>query len=160
MLLLSVALIMVSPSWEDPVRTSILIVQRCVRVVQCGLVSFLLAFSSTLAVSWRRLSFGIALGFGIFSASELLTTALFSGGRIRTPTVQLAAMTTYIVGMLVWLFYGLVNRRREMVPVLVPQRWDEALMEIQPAEAEGDSLIPMFEHMVDQALSKTGNSQA
>ncbi|HWH57738.1 MAG TPA: hypothetical protein VN682_08915 [Terriglobales bacterium] len=160
MVLLSVALIMVSPSWEDPVRTSILIVQRCVRVVQCGLVIFLLAFSSTLAVSWRRLSFGIALGFGIFSASELLTTALFSGGRIRTPTVQLAAMTTYIVGMLVWLFYGLVNRRREMVPVLVPQRWDEALMEIQPAEAEGDSLIPMFEHMVDQALSKTGNSQA
>jgi hypothetical protein len=47
-----------------------------------------------------------------------------------------------------------------MVPVLVPQRWDQALAEIQPAQSDADSLIPMFEHMVDQALSKTDKAHA
>ena len=160
MVLVSVALIAVSPSWEDPLRTSVLIVQRCVRVVQCGLVVFLLAFCGSLGVKWRRLSFGIALGFGLISGSELITTALFSGRRIVAPTVQLTVMITYIAGMLIFLFYSLLNRRSEMVPVLVPQRWDEALMDIQPSQNEADSLIPMFEHMVDQALSKSHDTHA
>ena len=160
MVLVSVALVALSPSWEDPIRSSILIVQRCVRVVQCGLVIFLLAFCSSLGVNWRRFSFGTALGFGVISASELITTAMYSGGRMRAMTAQLVVFATYNVGMLVFLFYSLVNRRADMVPVLVPQRWDEALMEIQPAPSEADSLIPMFEHMVDQALSKTTDTPA
>ena len=160
MVLISVALIAISPSWEDPLANSILVVQRCVQVVQCGLVVFLLAFCSNLGVSWRRLSFGIALGFGLISGSDLISSALYSGKRMQTPTAQLAIMIAYGVGMLILLTYSLANRRSDMVPVLVPQRWDEALMDIQPPQAEADSLIPMFEHMVDQALSKTNNTHA
>jgi hypothetical protein len=160
MVLVSVALIAVSPTWEDPLSTSILVVQRCVRVVQCGLVVFLLAFCRNLGVNWRRFSFGIALGFGLISGSELLSTALYSGRRIQVPMMQITIMTAYNVGMLIWLLYSLVNRPSEMVPVLVPQRWDEALMDIQPPQGDADSLIPMFEHMVDQALSKTNNTHA
>ena len=155
MVLLSAVLISFSSSVQDPIITSILTVQRCVRVVQCGLVVFLLAFSSNLGVSWKRLSFGIALGFGVISGSELLSNAMFSGQHLGRPLWQLTTMATYHLGMLVWLVYAVVNRRRDMVPVLIPQRWDEALMEIQPHQNQGDSLIPMFEHMVDQALSKT-----
>ena len=106
------------------------------------------------------LSFGIALGFGFISGSELITTALFSGGRLHAPTLQLAVLLAENAGMLVLLFYCLVNRRRDMVPVLVPQRWDEALADIHAPQSESDSLIPMFEHMVDQALSKTNNTHA
>src|SRR5205085_7696427 len=160
MVFVSVALIAVSPSWEDPVRNSILVVQRCVRVVQCGLVVFLLAFCGNLGVSWRRFSFGIALGFGLISGSELVTTALFSGKRIQVPVAQMTIMVTYIGGMLVFLLYALVNRRSEMVPVLVPQRWDETLIDINVPQPEADSLIPMFEHMVDEALSKTNSAHS
>jgi len=160
MVLLSAVLISINSSWQDPLVTSIFTVQRCVRVVQCGLVVFLLAFSRSLQVSWRRLSFGIALGFGVVAGGELLSNALFSGQRLHVPLWQIGTMATYELGMCIWLFYSLTNRRRDMVPVLVPQRWDEALMEIQPAEAEGDSLIPMFEHMVDQALSKTNSAHS
>jgi hypothetical protein len=40
--------------------------------------------------------------------------------------------------------------------MLRPQRWEEGLSSIQhPASA--DSLIPMFESMVDRALSRTTN---
>jgi hypothetical protein len=160
MVLVSVVLISVNPSWEDPLSTSILVVQRCVQVVQCGLVIFLLAFCGNLGVNWRRLSFGMALGFGLISASELLTTALYSGHRMHGPVAQVAMMLSYSLGMLVLLFYALANRRSDMVPVLVPQRWDEALMDIQPLQSDADSLIPMFEHMVDQALSKTNDTHA
>jgi hypothetical protein len=158
--LVSVVLVAVSPSWEDPLLTSILVVQRCVRVVQCGLVIFLLAFCGTLGVNWRRFSFGIALGFGLASASELVTLAMFSGGRINAPSMQCCVFIGYIGSLLVWLYYGWGNRRRDLVPVLVPQRWDEARAEIQPADADADSLIPMFEHMVDQALSKSDKARA
>ena len=160
MIVVSVALIAVSPTWEDPVRSSILIVQRCVRVVQCGLVVFLLAFCRNLGVNWRRFSFGIALGFGLISGSELITTALFSGGRMHASTVYFTVFVTYNAGMLIFLSYSVLHRRSDMVPVLVPQRWDEALMDIQPSQTEADSLIPMFEHMVDQALSKSHDTHA
>jgi len=154
MVLLSAVLISFT-STQDPMITGILTVQRCVRVVQCGLVVFLLAFSSSLAVNWRRLSFGIALGFGMLAGGELLVSALLSGQRLHEPLWKVGTMLSYELGSLLWLFYSMNNRRREMVPVLVPQRWDEALMDIQAHPAEGDdSLIPMFEHMVDEALSK------
>ena len=156
--LLSAVVIVVRPGWDDPLATSILVVQRCVSVVQCGMVIFLLAFCKNLGVSWKRMSFGIALGFGIMSASELLTFGMYSGGRIHLPILQVALLGTDVLGICVWLLYSLMNRRRDLVPVLVPQRWNEALMDIQapPAETD-DSLIPMFEHMVDQALSKTNS---
>jgi len=154
MVLLSAVLISFTSSWQDPLIATILTVQRCVRVVQCGLVIFLLAFSGSLGVSWRRLSFGVALGFGVISAGELLTNALLAGQRMQIPLWQICTMATYHLGMLVWLFYAVSYRRPDLAPVLVPQRWDEALADIQPAESEGDSLIPMFEHMVDRALSK------
>jgi hypothetical protein len=74
--------------------------------------------------------------------------------------MQCCVFIGYIGSLLVWLYYGWGNRRRDLVPVLVPQRWDEALAEIQPADADADSLIPMFEHMVDQALSKSDKARA
>jgi len=158
MILLSAVLISISPSHVDPLMSSILVLQRCIAVVQCGLVVFLLAFSSNLGVSWRRLSFGVALGFGVVSGGDLLLTVLYSGLRNHSHLVSIMSMGSYDLGMLVCLFYSLVNRRSDMVPVLVPQRWDEALMDIHPPQSEVDSLIPMFEHMVDQALSKTNNT--
>jgi hypothetical protein len=159
MVLLSIVLVSLSPSWGDPFGDSIMVVQRCVRVVQCGLVIFLLAFCGSLGVNWRRMSFGIALGFGFFSGIELLTSALYSGHRIHAPLAGLLSSEGYQGGILIWLFYSLANRPSQMVPVLVPQRWDEALMEIQP-QSDSDSLIPMFEHMVDQALSKSNRTPA
>jgi hypothetical protein len=160
MILVSVVLISVSPAWDDPVTRSILVVQRCIRMVQCGLVIFLLAFCKNLGVSWRRLSFGIALGFGILSGAELLTTALYSGLRMHGLAATVITMGAYNLGMLIWLYYCLVNRRADSIPVLVTQRWDDALHDIQPQQAGAESLIPMFEHMVDQALTKAHDSRA
>jgi hypothetical protein len=74
--------------------------------------------------------------------------------------MQSYEIIVYNAGLLLWVVYALLNRRRDLVPVLVPQRWDEALADIQPVLSEADSLIPMFEHMVDQALSKRDKAHA
>lgn len=159
MILVSVVLISVSPGWDNPVRESILVVQRCARVVQCGLVLFLLAFSKSLGVSWRRQSFGIALGFGLFSGVELLTLALYSGSHLHPMLTSLLNMGSYNCGMVLWLVYSALNRKSAAVAILVPQRWDEALTDLRP-QTEAESLIPMFESMVDRAFSKVQDHRA
>jgi hypothetical protein len=159
MVLVSVVVISLSPGVDDPLSGTIEVIQRCIRVVQCGLVLFLLAFCKNLGVSWKRQSFGIALGFGLFAGVELLTTALHSGLHIRGTTMNLLDMVAYNFGMVLWMLYSVLNRRADAVPVLVPLRWDEALTSIQTHEGGGsESLIPMFEHMVDRAFSKAQNS--
>jgi energy-converting hydrogenase Eha subunit E len=159
MILVSVVMISISPGWDDPVVKTVLIAHRCVRVIQCGMILFLLAFSTPLGFSWKRLSFGIAMGFGILAAMELLTNALYSGTHISLNVVNVLNMTAYNSGVSIWLLYSWLNSRDYRVPVLVPQRWDEALMDIH-AQNESESLIPMFEHMVDRAFSKTNDGHA
>ena len=154
MILVSVVMISMSPGSDDPVRSTINVVQLCVDVIQCGMVIFLLAFSQNLRVSWRSQSFGIALGFGLFSGSELLTHALHAGLHMHALTTGMINLIAYETSILLWLAYSVHHELQAAIPVLVPQRWDDALMEIQPHN-EAESLIPMFEHMVEQAFSKT-----
>ena len=154
MILVSVVVISVSPGWDNPLTKTVLVAHRCLRVIQCGMVLFLLAFSKPLGFSWRRQSFGIAIGFGVLSAAELLTNALFSGAHVSDGVMNLVNMGAYNIGVILWLGYSWFDSRATRMPVLVPQRWDEALMDIHPQDRTG-SLIPMFEHMVDQAFSKT-----
>jgi len=154
MVLVSVVLISISPSWNDPLVKTVMVAHRCVRVIQCGMVLFLLAFCKHVGFSWRRQGFGVALGFGIYAGTELLSNALYSGDHISTDMMNVINLTTFNLCVGLWLTYALVNRRQARVPILVPQRWDEALMDVQP-RGQSESLIPMFEHMVDRAFSKT-----
>jgi hypothetical protein len=159
MVLVSAVLISTNPSLQDPVGRSILVLQRCVGVIQCGLVLFLLAFCKYLNVSWRRQSFGIAWGFGVFAATDLVTSALFSGTHVSAQFADLLRTSALDVSLCIWLAYSILNRRELVMPVLVPQRWDNALMDLQPY-TEPESLIPMFEHMVDRAFSRTADRHA
>src|SRR6201987_963829 len=55
----------------DLMVNAILTAQRSVRVVQCGLVLFLIVFARYLGVNRQQKSFGVALGFGGFAIVEL-----------------------------------------------------------------------------------------
>lgn len=157
MVLVAVVMIFLEPPNKDPLTGSILIGQRCVDLVQCGLVLFLLAFCKTLKISWGRLTFGIALGFGIISGAELFTTAMYSGSFLHMVLANLICMGAWNVALLLWLGYALGSRKESALPVLVPQRWDEALNDLRPPSSD-ESLIPMFENMVDRALSRAQGS--
>lgn len=142
-------------SQEGPLVQAVLTVQRCVRVIQCGLVLFLLLFSRYLGVSWKQKSFGIALGFGMFAAVELFVGALLASGHVDEVAWPIVNMIAYNLSIMVWL--GYMKRREEAressANLLMSQRWDQSFMDLQhPMPA--DSLIPMFENMVEEAISR------
>jgi len=140
------------PPWMD----AITITQRCVRIIQVGMVLFLLFFARHLGISRRRHSFGVALGFGSFSVVELVLIASWVGKHIDNPWISIVNMAAYNLSLGVWLGYLIAPSpaREASNTLLRPQRWEQSLSDIQhPVPA--DSLIPMFEGMVDRALSRT-----
>jgi hypothetical protein len=138
---------------------AILTTQRCVRIIQVGMVLFLLFFARYLGVSRRQYSFGIALGFGSFAVVELSLVASWVGDHLNNLSVNLVNMAAYNCALLVWLGYTLIKSpaRDAAASLLRPQRWEQSLTDIHHP-ASTDSLIPMFEGMVDRALSRTSGT--
>jgi hypothetical protein len=140
---------------DEPVVNAILTLERSVRVVQCGLVLFLLVFARFLGVNWWQKSFGIALGFGAFASVELSLVAL--GSHVDSPTLSsFINMAAYNLAILTWFMYMVLKSPvvTQTASMLRPQRWEQSLNDLQNPVA-ADSLIPMFESMVDRALSRT-----
>jgi hypothetical protein len=139
-------------AWVQAIMTA----QRCVRIIQVGMVLFLLFFAHYLGVSRRQHSFGIALGFGTFAVVELALIASWAGDHLGNTAMNLINMIAYNATLLIWLGYTLAKSpaRGAASTLLRPQRWEQSLSDIHhPLPA--DSLIPMFEGMVDRALSRT-----
>jgi hypothetical protein len=160
MIFVAVVVAVASPGGQSPLALAVMTMQRCVRVTQCGLILFLLVFSRYLAFSWKQPSFGIASGFGLFATAELGANALFAGGQISEQTVGFVATLSYSCAILAWIGYALTKplARKASGAPLVSQRWERSLTDLQhPAPA--DSLIPMFEGMVDRAFSKTSEER-
>jgi hypothetical protein len=141
---------------QDPLISAVTTVQRCVRVIQCGLILFLLVFAKYLGVSRKQHSFGIALGFGSFAGVELLMVALNASGHATQTTVTWVNTLAYDTIVVIWLAYALMksSARDASANLLMSQRWEQSLTDIQHPIPD-DSLIPMFEGMVDRAFSRT-----
>jgi hypothetical protein len=138
--------------WVQAIITS----QRCVRFIQVGMVLFLLFFSNYVGVSRRQQSFGVALGFGAFALIELVLISSWMGKHLTELWMNMVNMSAYNCSLLVWLGYVAAKApaRNTSTILLQPQRWEESLSDIQ-RPLPSDSLIPMFEGMVDRALSRT-----
>ena len=139
-----------------PFMQALLTTQRCVRVVQVGMILFLLFFAHYVGVSRRQHSFGIALGFGSFAVIELVLISSWVGNHLTGPGMNIVNMIAYNTSLVTWLTYVAVKRpaRDLATSLLQPQRWEQSLSDIHhPVPA--DSLIPMFEGMVERALSRT-----
>src|SRR5215469_1877161 len=138
--------------WIQAIITS----QRCVRIIQVGMIMFLLFFAEYVGVSRKQHSFGIALGFGSFAVIELILISSWVGNHVGDTWMSIINMVAYNASLTLWLTYVAVKRPARDVSrsLLQPQRWEQSLSDIHhPLPA--DSLIPMFEGMVDRALSRT-----
>jgi len=143
--------------WMQAIVTS----QRCVRIIQVGMVLFLLFFAHYVGVSRRQHSFGIALGFGSFAVIELVLICSWVGNHLGGAWLSILNMSAYNSTLLVWFGYVALRSpaRDASLSLLQPQRWEQSLSDIHhPLPA--DSLIPMFEGMVDRALSRTNQDVA
>jgi hypothetical protein len=157
MLLVAGVIAASSPTTQaGPLVQAIITLQRSVRVVQFGLVLFLLFFSKYLGISWRQRSFGVALGFGAFAFTELAVIALHGGFHMLTQTAGLLNMVAYNCAIVTWGVYMWMRSpiRESTSTLLKSQRWEQSLTDLQ-VPATADSLIPMFEGMVDRAFSRS-----
>ena len=149
--------------WGLAITMAVTSLQRAVRLVQCGLILFLLLFARFLGVSKRQQSFGMALGFGLFAAIELILLALYSGGYLDVRLMGLINTTMYDGAIVIWLGYALAPNavRNAATNHLQTQRWEQSLADLHHADASGpigpDSLIPMFEGMVERAFSRSSH---
>jgi hypothetical protein len=162
MLLVAGVVAAASPAGQQgPLVQAVLTLQRCVRVIQCGLILFLVLFARYLGVSPRQRSFGIALGFGMFAGVELSVVALNASGHASEIQISMANMLAYNLAILVWMayVYAKAPARDTSATILMSQRWDQSLGDIH-ATATNDSLIPMFEGMVDRAFTRTHKQMA
>ncbi len=161
MLLVSVVMAASNPHSQFPLIQGITTLQRSVRTVQFGLILFLVIFARFLGVSRRQVSFGIALGFGSFAGAELILLALFSGKFVGHNHFNLFNMLAYDLSVGAWVAYALwakVGRDRAVNP-LRTQRWEQNIAGLQHA-ASSNSLIPMFEGMVESAFSRNSNLES
>jgi hypothetical protein len=158
MLLVSIVVAASNSFTQDPTVHAVTTLERSVRMVQVGLILFLILFSGFLGVSRKQVSFGIALGFGIFSGVELMLLAMISGGLIRQGNYNLINMLAYNASILVWLSYSFSTAvaRETRVNHLQTQRWEQGLSDLQH-QTTNDSLIPMFENMVERAFSRSSS---
>jgi hypothetical protein len=163
MLLVSAIVAFSNTAHSDPLAQAVTLLQRSVRMVQCGLILFLLLFSQFLGVSRKQQSFGIALGFGLFASVELVLLALYSGGYLHSGRMNLINTCMYNVAIVVWIGYALVRSsvRDAVTNHLQTQRWERSLADLQtngtPGPVAPDSLIPMFEGMVERAFSRSSH---
>ncbi len=158
MLLVAVVVAFSNSFNQNPVVHALTTLQFSIRVVQLGLILFLLLFSRFLGVSRKQVAFGISLGFGLFAGVELMLMALSSGGFVTHDNFNLVNMLAYNLAIFVWLAYSFSRQAVRAVAVnrLQTQRWEQGLADLQHP-VSSDSLIPMFESVVERALSRSSN---
>ncbi len=140
-------------SQVDTITNGILLVQRSVRLMQCGLVFFLLLFSEYLGISRRHLVFGIALGFGIFaSISMLVAVGMSHGTFVHVSVLRQINNAAYDVAIMIWLGYTALAPVRSRVAVAAARSkdWNYALEDarVQPE----DSLLDTMDRTVERLL--------
>jgi len=158
MVLVSVVVAFSNSFDQSPLVHAVSTLQRSVRIVQLGLILFLLLFARFLGVSRKQISFGISLGLGTFAGVDLLLMVLNSGGLIKKGSFDLIFLSTYILAIFIWLGYSLARKTAPQVAAnhLQTERWEQGLADLQH-DGPSDSMIPMFEGMVERAFSRNSH---
>ena len=102
---------------------------RSVSILELCLLAFLCLSMNALRLSVRDMAFGIALGFGVMSANDLVFVALMPKAPSMTATLQLVYEGIILASLGIWVAYcGLPEAVRK--PVMMPAnstifRWNE-----------------------------------
>jgi len=140
------------------------LLERTVRLMQCGLLLLFLGLEKRLGLSWRTHSMSIALGLGVYAAVDLSATYLISRAPAQTNAFQMVATLVYLGATSLWA-YSLAKPEPARGNVLdsprrlIFQRWNEALLthtvrgEMAFASGGMDSFLPGVEQTVDRVLA-------
>jgi hypothetical protein len=97
----------------DNLIVGVRLLERCVTIIQAGLLLFLFLFSRVFGLSWRSYTFGIAFGFAIFASTEIAgwTLGLTALTEHAKDLLDLLPTGSYHVSVLVWLGYLLAAEK-------------------------------------------------
>ncbi len=128
---------------------------RSLRLMQCGLVFFLLLFNTYLGIPQRSLLFGISLGFGFFAAVNMLvTTAASRHGLVTSLALSRINSLAYLTSVVIWLVYTLVavpSKSKAGAEVALRSKdWNHALEAARGVPADG--LLESMEDTVERLL--------
>jgi hypothetical protein len=115
--------------------TGLITIERSVRVIQVGLLLFILLFTSHFKLSWRHCVFGLAFGLGVYAAFQLIAVSLRAhiGESANAVWGKLSVMA-YVAGAIVWTRY-LSIADSTVVQLQGPQKaelekWNQALLQL------------------------------
>ncbi len=138
---------------RDAVKFTVFLVERSVRLMQCGLVFFLLLFSEYLGISRKNLLFGIAIGFGLFASVSMLVAAGMAHPLLHVLNLRWAKSAAYDLSCLIWLGYTVLAPVRSSVAAATQRSkdWNYALEDVgvQPVP---DSLLDSMDRTVERLL--------
>jgi len=141
-------------------------VMRCVSILELCLLAFLALFIHSLGRSFRSMAFGVALGFGLQAAMELIVSVLASRSTALDSNLNIVLQAVITVVLAGWLTYFALpepaaEREAITLPVSSPLiRWNEianALGHSTPHVAVGQSgasFLKDVEQVVDKVLTK------
>jgi len=114
---------------------SMFLLERSVRVMQCGLLAFLFVLSFFFGLPWQNRMFGIALGFGVYASIDLAATALYSKiGVSATSAYSQVQGIGYACGVLIWTCYLFapepVPEPADLMFQVSLQEWNQALLDV------------------------------
>ncbi len=96
------------PSGADLALEWIILLERSARFLQVCLLIVAIALMSRLGLTWHHYSLGIAAGFGVYSALDLILLELRAHLHVVTDAAfVLLRPAAYNLGVLIWAFYFL-----------------------------------------------------
>jgi hypothetical protein len=141
------------------------LLQRTVRLMQCGLLLLFFGLEKRLGLTWRTHSMSIALGLGIYAGVDLSTTYLIDRLPALTGFFQVFTNLVYLGAASLWA-YSLAKPEPVRSNVLesprrlIFQRWNEALLthsvrgEMAFAGSGMESFLPGVEQTVERVLAR------
>ena len=141
------------------------LLQRTIRLMQCGLLLLFFGLEKRLGLSWRTHSMSIALGLGIYAGVDLSTTYLIDRLPAMAAFLQVFTNLVYLSAASLWA-YNLAKPEPVRGNVLdsprrlIFQRWNEALLthtvrgEMAFAGSGMESFLPGVEQTVDRVLAR------
>ena len=145
--------------------TAITLIQRNLRLTQCGLLLLFFLFERRLALSWRNHSIGLALGLGTSAALSLSLTFVRLHLTAWASALDVVDTSSAFAIVVYWTYcFARAQQVGQTVldspSKLIFQRWNEALMSTpmtedkNPALATVDSFLPGIEKTVDRVLAR------
>ena len=150
---------------SGPAYQFIINMERAVRLVQCGLLLFVVICANQLGLKWNNFACGIAYGFGLFAATDLILYNIRAHSSAQfNQTLSVVGASAYLVAVIIWFSYSLMPESASVRNALVYRpafdRWNQqAGLLINRKAADGHSYLSDIEDTVDAVLARSASTR-